>query len=622
MPDIIQLLPDNLANQIAAGEVIQRPASAVKELLENAVDAGATEIKLIVNDAGKALVQVVDNGNGMSETDARMCFERHATSKISNIEDLFKIRTMGFRGEALASIAAVAQVELKTKKPGEEVGTCLEIENSIVKKQEACATNVGTSICMKNLFFNVPARRNFLKSNAAEMRHIVDEFIRVAMAFPNVFFSLMSNGQQVFHLEAGNLKQRIIQILGTSYSAKLVNVHEDTDYMVIRGFVGKPETTKKTRGDQYFFVNNRFIRSAYLNHAVMNAYNEMIAKDSFPMYVLFIDLDPSVVDINVHPTKQEIKFEDEKIVYAFVQAAVKHALAQFSIAPSLDFTLNADIQQMDAVSKPASGDSFASVTSSNLYKTFTQKNQAHKIEGSNKSELAHWKDFYEPVTQPLSSDLSNPATQTSTDGLEYTGYSLLRTEPKYKLLPDIILSQVHHTFIVTPTAKGFLLVHQQQAHERVLYEKYSQVIHGKQMPTQQSLFPSTIQLGAADSVLMSELLPDLKVLGYAIEPFGNNTFVIQGTPADILEGNEKMAIELLLEQYKHFSSDVKFSKRERLVRCISKQHAIKTGKHLSQKEMLMLVEELLSCNTPNVTPGGNPTYLEFKHDYLERMFGK
>ena len=622
MPDIIQLLSDNLANQIAAGEVIQRPASAVKELLENAVDAGATEIKLIVNEAGKALVQVVDNGKGMSETDARMSFERHATSKISNIEDLFRIRTMGFRGEALASIAAVSQVELKTRKAESDIGTCIEIENSVVVRQEACATAVGTSICMKNLFFNVPARRNFLKSNAAEMRHIIDEFIRVAMAFPHIFFSLTSNGQQVFHLEAGSLKQRIIQVLGTSYNTKLVTVQEETDYMNIRGFVGKPETTKKTRGDQYFFVNNRFIKSAYLNHAVMSAYADMIAKDSFPMYVLFIDLDPSVVDINVHPTKQEIKFEDEKIVYAFVQAAVKHALAQFSIAPSLDFTLNADIQQMEAVSKPASDDSFASVTSSNLFKTFTQKNQAHKIEGSNKSELAHWKDFYEPSSQALPSDLGTTTAAGTTGGFEYSGYSLLKPEPKFRLLPDTQLLQIHSSYIVAQTAGGFLLVHQQQAHERVLYERYSQAIHGKQMPTQQSLFPSTIQLGGGDTALMNELLPDLKVLGYAIEPFGQNTFVVQGTPADIIDGNEKMAIELLLEQYKHFGSDVKFSKREKLVRCIARQQAIKTGRSLSQREMLSLVEELFACTTPNVTPGGNPTYLEFKQDYMERMFGK
>ena len=367
MPDIIQLLPDNIANQIAAGEVIQRPASAVKELLENAVDAGADEIRLLVNDAGKALIQVFDNGKGMSETDARMAFERHATSKIRNIEDLFRIKTMGFRGEALASIAAVAQVEMKTKRAEDENGVYLEIENSMVTLQEPVAMENGSSIAMKNLFFNVPARRNFLKSNASELKHIVDEFIRVAMAFPEIFFSLSSNGQQVFHLEKGSLKQRIVQILGSSYNAKLVSVQEHTDYLNITGFVGKPETAKKTRGDQYFFVNNRFIKSAYLNHAVMSAFNEMIAKDSYPMYTLFIDLDPAQLDINVHPTKQEIKFEDEKIVYAFVQSAVKHALAQFSITPTLDFDLDAGIQNLDAVNKPFTNEIQSSAASSSLY---------------------------------------------------------------------------------------------------------------------------------------------------------------------------------------------------------------------------------------------------------------
>lgn len=622
MPDIIQLLPDNIANQIAAGEVIQRPASAVKELLENSVDAGATEIKLVVTDAGKTLIQVVDNGKGMSETDARMCFERHATSKISNIEDLFKIRTMGFRGEALASIAAVAQVELKTRKSEEELGTWLQVENSLVKKQEPCATPVGTNICMKNLFFNVPARRNFLKSNAAEMRHIIEEFIRVAMAYPHIFFSLTSNNQQVFHLEAGSLKQRILHILGTSYNSKLVTVSENTDYMNVHGFVGKPETAKKTRGDQYFFVNNRFIRSGYLNHAVMNAFDEMIAKDSFPMYVLFIDLDPSQLDINVHPTKQEIKFEDEKIVYAFVQAAVKHALAQFSIAPSLDFSLNPEIQQLEAVSKPVTDEQLNSITSTNLFKTFTQKNQAHKIEGNHSNELKNWKDFYEPSSMALPSDLDKITETGSAPGtFEYAGYPL-KDEQKFRLLPGAILTQVHDTYIIAPTVQGFLLIHQQQAHERVLYEKYSEAVHGKQMPTQQNLFPSTLQLSVSDSVLMQELLPDLRVLGYLIEPFGNNTFVVQGTPADILQDNEKIAIELLLEQYKHFTSEIKFSKREKLVRCVSRQQAIKSGKKVTQKEMEVLVEALFLCATPNVTPNGSPTFLEFKTDYLERMFGK
>jgi DNA mismatch repair protein MutL len=615
--DIIQLLPDNIANQIAAGEVIQRPASAVKELLENAVDAGATHIQLIVTDAGKNLVQVIDNGKGMSETDARMSFERHATSKIKAIDDLFRIKTMGFRGEALASIAAVAQVELKTRREENSLGTYIEIENSVVKKQEPCACPVGTNICMKNVFFNVPARRNFLKSNASELRHIVDEFIRVALAFPGIFFSLTSNGQQVFYLEAGNLKQRVLQILGSQYASKLVTIKEETDYMNIYGFAGKPDTARKTRGEQYLFVNNRFIRSAYLNHAVMTAFDEMISKDSFPLYVLYIDLDPSQIDINVHPTKQEIKFEDEKIIYAFVQAAVKHALAQFSVAPSLDFTLNAEIQQLEAVSKPFTTEQEHSVTSSSLFKTFTQKHQAHFIEPNEKSELKHWKEFFTTAkTEVQSTHEENlqPSMLATGTGQPATGNLQLAT--------DAIFLQLHNTYIIAPTRTGFLLVHQQLAHERILYERYSWAAHGKKMAAQKSLFPVTLELAAADSVLLQELLPDLNMLGYLVEPFGNNTFVIQGTPADILQGNEKNSIELLIEQFKHFSSDIKFSKREKLVRCLAKHQSIKGGHSLTQKEMAMLTEELFACNTPNVTPAGNPTYIEFKEDYLERMFGR
>ncbi len=447
MPDIIQLLPDNIANQIAAGEVIQRPASAAKELLENAVDAGANVIQLIVNDAGKALIQVIDNGKGMSETDARMCFERHATSKINTIEDLFRIRTMGFRGEALASIAAVAQVELKSRKPDQEIGTYIEIENSLVKKQEPVATAAGTSISMKNVFFNVPARRNFLKSNAAEMRHVIDEFIRVAMAFPDIFFSLTSNGQEVFHLERGSLKQRIVQLLGSQYNAKLVPVQEQTDYLNITGFVGKPETSKKTRGDQYFFVNNRFIRSAYLNHAVMNAYQQMIPADSFPLYVLFIDLDPAQIDINVHPTKQEIKFEDEKIVYAFVQAAVKHALAQFSITPTLDFDLDPAIQQLDAVSKPFTDEKRQATAASTIYQTFTQKHQAHFVEPSQKSELRHWKDFYDPSVSSQSRD---------TLDVQQTTFNVQHASLPLQVLEDSAVTQLMNTYIIAATNRGFI----------------------------------------------------------------------------------------------------------------------------------------------------------------------
>ncbi len=607
--DKILLLPDNIANQIAAGEVIQRPASAVKELMENAIDSGATEIKLIIQDAGKALVQVIDNGTGMSETDARMCFERHATSKIKNIDDLFHIRTMGFRGEALASIAAVSQVELKTKKTEDETGTYIEIENSSVKKQEAIAVPSGTSIAMKNLFFNVPARRNFLKSNTAETRHIIDEFTRIAMAFPHLFFSLNANGQQIFHLEAGSLKQRIIQLLGNNYNTKLVTVNEDTDYLNIYGFVGKPETSKKTRGDQYFFVNNRFIKSAYLNHAVMNAFQSMIPADSFPMYVLFIDLDPTQIDVNVHPTKQEIKFEDEKIVYAFVQAAIKHALAQFSVTPTLDFDLDASIQSLSSVQHPFTDEKKSAATSTSIFKTFTQKHQAHTIDAGGKSELKNWKNFFETNQQPEDKELSPDP-----------GFTSLASAFTVQEVPD--LTQVLNSYILTSSNHGFLLIHQQHAHERVIYDRLSEALNGKPIATQRSLFPVSFELSTADAEILNEQMNDLHLLGYMIEPFGNNSFVIQGTPADIETGNEKQVIEKLLEQYKHFSNEIKFSKRELLIRSLAWQQAVKTGTRLTEREMKQLVNDLFNSKQFNSTPDGKPTYLEFKQDQLEKMFGK
>jgi len=619
--DIINLLPENIANQIAAGEVIQRPASAVKELLENAVDAGSDEIKLLVNDAGKALVQVIDNGRGMSETDARMSFERHATSKIKNIDDLFHIKTMGFRGEALASIAGVAQVELKTKKKGETVGTCIEIENSIVKSQQPVATNEGTNICMKNLFFNVPARRNFLKSNASEMRAIVDEFIRVAMSFPSIFFSLTSNGQEVFHLEKGSLKQRVIQILGNNYSSKLVNVKEETDYMNIYGFVGKPDAIKKTRGDQYFFVNNRFIKSAYLNHAVMNAYSDMIAKDSFPLYTLFIDIDPSRLDINVHPTKQEIKFEDEKIIYAFVQSAVKHALAQYSVTPTLDFELDPSIQHSEAVSKPFTEEKQLTASGSSLYQTFSQKNQAHFIES--KSDLKEWNGSL--MQQNFSEKSSSASSYERNLDVQQESFSSRRN--LHQIIADKRptteeLIQLHNTFILAQNENGFIVIHQQNAHERVLYERFSNAMKGRPISIQRSLFPVTLELTPADSVLLLDLLTDLNLLGYQVENFGNNTFIIQGSPADVKDGNEKASLEKMLEQYKHFNMDASFDKREKLLRSMAWQQSVKAGSSLTQKELKSLVEDLFDCEINNTTPNGKPVFLEFKKEELDKMFGR
>lgn len=615
MSDIIQLLPDNIANQIAAGEVIQRPASAVKELLENAVDAGATEIRLIIQDAGKSLVQVIDNGRGMSETDARMSFERHATSKIRKIDDLFHIKTMGFRGEALASIAAVSQVEMRTKRDEDESGTYIEIDNSVVKVQEPCSANTGTSFSMKNLFFNVPARRNFLKSNAAETRHIVDEFMRVALSFPGVFFSFTSNGQQVFHLEKGNLKQRIVQLLGSQYNAKVVSVQEQTDYLNIAGFVGKPDTAKKTRGDQYIFVNNRFIRSAYLNHAIMNAYHDLIPADSYPLYVLFIDMDPETLDINVHPTKQEIKFADEKVVYAFIQAAVKHALAQYSIMPALDFELDPQVQQLDAINKPFTEEKKQSASSSLLYQSFTKKHQAHFIEKN--GGLKNWKEFYtEPGTQEW-----QPRMQES-QPLLHQESAFMSPSGKLEIDTDAVHVQMHKTFILVTTNRGFLVVNQQLAHERILFERFTDAAQVKAIATQRSLFPSNIDLAPADAVMLEELLPDLSQLGYLIEPFGTNSYVIQGTPADVEQGNEKQVVENLLEQYKHFTSEIRFSKREKLIRSMVSQRVVRAGKTLEEKEMKSLVDDLFTCRHPNTTPDGSPTYIEFKQDSLLKMFNQ
>jgi DNA mismatch repair protein MutL len=456
----------------------------------------------------------------------------------------------------------------------------------------------------------------------------------------------------------------VVQILGNSYASKLVSVQENTDYLNIYGFVGKPETAKKTRGDQYFFVNSRFIRSAYLNHAIMSAFTDMIPRDAFPLYTLFIDLDPQQVDVNVHPTKQEIKFEDEKIVYAFVQAAVKHALAQFSITPTLDFDLDPNIQRLDAISKPVSDEKKAEVTSSSLYKTFTQKNQAHLIEPTNKSELRHWKDFYEGPADKKTGDAAGGGTSAGAGTVAGSG-SIAGGEDDLKALAGAIgkgaasggvagsgglahgsaagsggeswmtatpnrimpienapLQQLLATYIVTPTNRSFILIHQQAAHERILYERYKEASIGQHIPSQKSLFPVTLTLSAPDAILLTELLPDLQPLGYSIEPFGKDSFIIQGTPGDTSQGNEKVAMESLLEQYKNFTSEIRFSRREKLIRSLARQGSIKAGTPLTEKEMRTLVDGLFACAQHNVTPGGDPTYIEFKKDYVEKLFGR
>ncbi|MFT5168930.1 MAG: DNA mismatch repair protein MutL, partial [Saprospiraceae bacterium] len=515
MADIIQLLPDAIANQIAAGEVIQRPASVVKELLENSIDAGGANIKLIIKDAGKSLIQIIDDGCGMSETDARMCFERHATSKIRQAKDLFAIRTMGFRGEAMASIAAIAHVELKTRRQSDELGVRIIVEGSEVKTQEACQCAAGTSISVKNLFYNVPARRNFLKSTSVEMRHILDEFQRVAIAHPDIFFSLHHNTIEIFHLHAGNLRQRIVGIFGSTWNKKLVPINEETDVLKITGFVGKPEFAKKTRGEQLFYVNQRFIKSGYLNHAIMGAYEDILAKDTFPLYVVFLDIDPARIDINVHPTKQEIKFDDERLVYNYLKVAIRHALGQYSITPTLDF--DQEINFSTYIPRPTD-----STVEQNYTKASSKANDPDNFKKPltplENTNLKNWDKLYEGLDefdQNENTD-SEPLTigsqwSESQDQDNRSDFVKKQKEPY----------QVHGTYIVNQIKSGFILVDQQAAHERILYERYFKALEQQESFTQKELFPKTITVSTGDAEVLKSIGEQINALGFDLQEFGN-----------------------------------------------------------------------------------------------------
>lgn len=622
MPDVIQLLSDHIANQIAAGEVIQRPASAVKELLENAVDAGATEIQLVIKDAGKELVQVIDNGKGMSPTDARMSFERHATSKIKSIEDLFTIRTMGFRGEALASIAAVTQVEMKTRQAASEAGSRIVVEGTEVKLQEPCAVNPGTNISVKNLFYNVPARRHFLKSATTELRHILDEFTRVALANPGLGFRMWNNGTEQFHLEPGNLKSRIVGLLGNAYEKNLVPVEENTDVVNIHGFIGKPESATRTRGMQFFFINGRFIRNAYLNHAVTQAYDSLIEKESYPFYVLFLEIDPKRVDVNVHPTKQEVKFEDDRMMYAYLNAAVKHALARYNIAPSLDFTLNPEIQQLPSVQLPYTDRQKEETQKGYLYNTFTDKNQAHFIE--RKDSLKRWKDLYEiaktPTTgrdglhpSPNNGDENN-ATTIPSQGTLNTG-----AETEGKGSNNIML--IHGTMLATTVKSGVMLIHIRRAQERIWYERLLEEWNSQNTPSQQVLFPTSYELSPPDALLLNEVLADLARIGFDINPFGQNTFVVQGIPAGLPSGEEKYVLDEVVEHLKHEAPDTANKRTEQILAHMARR--LSRNKHaiMQPEGQQALIDELFACSQPEYAPDGKKVFVMLKKEELEDMLG-
>ena len=584
--DIIQLLPDHVANQIAAGEVIQRPASAVKEMLENALDAGGTEIKLYVKDAGKTLLQVVDNGSGMSETDVRMCFERHATSKIKNADDLFAIQTMGFRGEAMASIAAIAHVEVNTKLTNNELGSHLIIEGSEIKTHHDCATANGTSIKVKNLFYNVPARRNFLKSDTVEMRHITEEFTRVALANPEIKMQFFHNNNEIFHLSKGNFRQRIVNIIGGKKNETLVPIEEETSVVSIDGFIGKPESAKRTRGEQYFFVNGRFIKNHYLHHAVSKAFEDLIPSNYFPSYFINLQIDPKLIDINIHPTKTEIKFEDEQAIYAIMRACVKRSLGKYNIAPTLDFSQELSFDISPSISKTAT-------LKEPQIKVDTSYNPFGKTEN------------FTPTEQYIPQE-----TQVETRQLN-THFKIENNSSE--------VMQIGNKYIAFPTAQGMVLLHQRRAHKRILFEYFSSVLANNKGQSQQLLFPKEIHLNKQDIAVINHLQADLLSVGFSFEIKEDDCIAILGIPPECQEENLQFVIEHLIEQHKN-NEQLQTNQNNSLAISLALSLAINEQKKLSNEEMLALKTELLKCNTPSVCPLGKVTLINLQTADLEKYF--
>jgi DNA mismatch repair protein MutL len=635
MPNLINLLPEAIANQIAAGEVVQRPASVVKELLENSVDAKATSISLIVKDAGRTLIQVVDNGSGMNPSDAIMCFARHATSKIKQAEDLFKIKTMGFRGEAMASIAAVAQVELRTRQTGEEIGTLVIIDGSEIKKSEPVATAEGTSIAVKNLFFNVPARRNFLKSNSVELRHIMDEFNRVVLANPQIGFSLVINDVLTIKLAPGKLATRIVELFGNNYKEQLATTQEQTDFMNVIGYVGKPGFAKKLRGEQYFFVNNRYVKNYQLHSAIFGAFEGLLAPETHPFYVLFIELDPVHIDINVHPTKTEIKFDDERTVYAIIRAAVRKTLSAYNLLPSIDFEQAAFINDITGGSGGNFPGSFEVNTPSQKTSGASAQNwgkQTHPFDANREAHnLKNWGKLYNPLArneaidefQQISgsdfstSNFQNQSAQQLTFGSAINERS---STDLPSLDTDKQVFQVQQRYILTPVKSGLMMIDQNAAHQRIIYERLVKTLGTSKGGSQQLLFPKTVNLSLADYSLAMELQEDFAKHDFVFEPFGGNTIKLSGLPADIPSGEEHVVFEDLLSQLKEERADTKLNYREAIAKTFAKRTAIKWGKQMTKEEMSETIDRLFACEIPHYTPEGLPTLVLLNAERLASFF--
>ncbi len=609
MPDFIHLLPESVANQIAAGEVIQRPASVIKELLENSVDAGANNISIILKEAGRTLIQVIDNGSGMSETDARMAFERHATSKIRKADDLFAIRSMGFRGEALASIAAIAEVILQTKRSTDELGIEITMKATEIISQESVACQSGANFAVKNLFFNVPARRKFLKSDNYEFRLIISEIQRVALAFPEIEIKLVHNGTEVLHLPSCNHKQRIIQLFGKNQNNSLVDIKTNTSIVKLYGFIGKAEHAKKSQGEQFFFVNNRFMRHPYFHKALMNAYDRLLAPEMFPAYFIFLEINPENIDVNIHPTKTEIKFEDEQSIWQIIHATAKEALGKFNVVPSIDFNTEPSIE-IPVFNK----DTEVHIPTININPNFNpfdsddeskQRKLSAKDDFFKQSNLKHWENLFTGFENEKL-DLNKTMNPITTD----ENYSTMLSAPN--------LMQLKNKFILSPVKSGLMIIDQKRAHERILFEKFMKVLSGSAIASQQTIFPQVLELNAAQHHLLLEFLDDINYSGFDIRNFGDNSIVVNGCPADIQNPNPKVLVERIIEEIEQNSRPRSGKAKEYTAELLSKASAIGYGKTLSNEEMHDLIDKLFECSNHNYSPDGSPIITIISTDDIEK----
>jgi len=617
MADIIKLLPDHVANQIAAGEVVQRPASVVKELLENAIDAGATTIMLIVRDGGKALVQVVDDGIGMSATDARLSFERHATSKIKKAEDLFDLRTKGFRGEALASIAAIAHVEMQTKLKTEELGTVLKIEGSKIVSQDVVATSKGTSLAVKNLFFNIPARRNFLKSNQVEFRHITDEFHRVALAHPNIAFHFHNNSSEIFNLTKSNHRQRIVNVFGAKTNQKLVPVTEETKVVKVSGFINKPEFAKKSRGEQFFFVNNRFIKSPYLHHAVVSAFEGIIKPDTYPGYFLYLEVDPAAIDINIHPTKTEVKFDDEHTLYAILRSTIKHSLGQFNVVSALDFEQDQNLETPYAYKNKEAELPRVTVDSNfNPFqeKTISKDTSSYRKESNSGSKS--WEGLYTGLESEIGKEVVFNSMQFESDTITGSVFD----EQKEALESTGTTFQLRRKYIVTTIKSGMIVIDQNRAHQRVLYEKFLKNITIKEAVSQQLLFPLSLSFSPADSAILEEIKESLNTIGFIFGKMDAGTVEIKGVPVLVSESEVGMVLDQLISDCQMEVSGDSFSQTDILAKTLSKALSVKTGEILESASQTALVNDLFACKESLVSPFNKLVYIAITENDIDKRF--